>query len=965
MTVALSTRKTDPFTATAGQTVFNYDFPIDNAADMQVLRLRNGVVTTLELDVDYGVTNVGADSGTFVLATGANDNDIFVAVGALKIERISNFPGWRSIPDNAINKELDRMTKALQEMRRQVDQTLIIDPFSGSPDAHGLRIINVADAQDGNDAVNYTQLQEAVFAKFDIAGLDPLATPAGNDLAVIWDVSENKAVKVTIDELAASIIGDNDVEVFKGVIDCSANPNFPAADAGDIYRVSAAGKIGGALGINVEVGDRLECIFDATPAGDQATVGSHWWITQSNIDGAVIGPTTANDNDFVLFNGTTGKLIKGGISLDTDGTFAASSDTRVASQKAIKTYIANSVVTNSPFINVKDYGVVGDGVADDTAAIQAALNAGIGLMVFFPAGFYKITSHLLIPDNCEVFLSNNAVIRADAAMDAIFYTDANTVHLYNVITGGSLDCNDNADTAIWAKNFNAFIFDRVEIKDNKVSGLRLGNSSGPNSYGAEIRNIFINRPSSFAPTGSKGIHFEKCGDSEVFGGEVIGQDYGVYGSQDDSKFYGLHVWAYPPTHGNVTAGFYNTGGDTHYIGCQVDGPVTSTCWYIAGQRCYLTSCGTNNNDDSWSNDNVASCVAVETGASCVVRDCSFKGGASHRFSADIHVNAGGDCIAEGNLSVNCVVNYGNRSTEQPVWWGSSAFASIESYADDAFGSFLYVKKSRNATRGAHTIVQNGDIIGGLTGGASDGVTFQAAAQVLFKVDGTPGANDMPGSIVFATTADGAASPTNRWIIDSNGNFKPGADNSYQIGTASAGLSNFYLASAAQIFWGGVSQPKAGVTNIASGNTTSGTTVTITNIPLTYAYLKLSFSGISCDTATRHLQIQCSTDNGATWDTTAGSYVGFMAAGSTITSPGEASVIQTADVAAANAFSGFLIIAGSDNYGCTFSGRISNGATNYHANYAYIGGSSGVNAIRLLWNGSGNFDAGSYSLVGIA
>jgi len=49
--------------------------------------------------------------------------------------------------------------------------------------------------------------------------------------------------------------------------------------------------------------------------------------------------------------------------------------------------------------SVKDYGAVGDGVADDTAAIQAAINAlqnTTGGQVWLPPGDYKITSNLLI-----------------------------------------------------------------------------------------------------------------------------------------------------------------------------------------------------------------------------------------------------------------------------------------------------------------------------------------------------------------------------------------------------------------------------------------------------------------------------------------------------------------------------------------------------------------------------------------
>jgi hypothetical protein len=43
-----------------------------------------------------------------------------------------------------------------------------------------------------------------------------------------------------------------------------------------------------------------------------------------------------------------------------------------------------------------------------------------------------------------------------------------------------------------------------------------------------------------------------------------------------------------------------------------------------------------------------------------------------------------------------------------------------------------------------------------------------SARIDVAVDGTPGANDMPGRLVFSTTSDGASSPTERLRIDSSG-----------------------------------------------------------------------------------------------------------------------------------------------------------------------------------------------------
>lgn len=63
---------------------------------------------------------------------------------------------------------------------------------------------------------------------------------------------------------------------------------------------------------------------------------------------------------------------------------------------------ACALAADSSF-NVKDFGAIGDGKADDTAAIQAALtkakDAGRGASVTLPAGNYRVTKTLTI-ENC-------------------------------------------------------------------------------------------------------------------------------------------------------------------------------------------------------------------------------------------------------------------------------------------------------------------------------------------------------------------------------------------------------------------------------------------------------------------------------------------------------------------------------------------------------------------------------------
>lgn len=108
--------------------------------------------------------------------------------------------------------------------------------------------------------------------------------------------------------------------LYKGVIDCSGNPNYPAADAGYTYVCSVSGKIGGASGKAVLVGDMILCNHDGSPSGDEAAVGTYWNAIQANM-GAVIGPASCTDNHFVIWDGTSGKAVKdSGVAFETVAT---------------------------------------------------------------------------------------------------------------------------------------------------------------------------------------------------------------------------------------------------------------------------------------------------------------------------------------------------------------------------------------------------------------------------------------------------------------------------------------------------------------------------------------------------------------------------------------------------------------------------------------------------------------------
>lgn len=65
------------------------------------------------------------------------------------------------------------------------------------------------------------------------------------------------------------------------------------------------------------------------------------------------------------------------------------------------------------FLNVKDYGATGDGIADDSPALQTALNAALpDSTILFPAGTYRLVAGLTSATP-RVHLAGNGIIRAD------------------------------------------------------------------------------------------------------------------------------------------------------------------------------------------------------------------------------------------------------------------------------------------------------------------------------------------------------------------------------------------------------------------------------------------------------------------------------------------------------------------------------------------------------------------------
>jgi hypothetical protein len=108
--------------------------------------------------------------------------------------------------------------------------------------------------------------------------------------------------------------------------------------------------------------------------------------------------------------------------------------------------------------------------------------------------------------------------------------------------------------------------------------------------------------------------------------------------------------------------------------------------------------------------------------------------------------------------------------------------TLARFENSSAGPGMVLGKSRSSSAGNYTVVQNGDILGSIQFSGADGTDLiSRGAAIEAQVDGTPGSNDMPGRLVFMTTADGSDSPTERMRINANGYASIGTTgNSYQL-----------------------------------------------------------------------------------------------------------------------------------------------------------------------------------------
>ena len=154
-------------------------------------------------------------------------------------------------------------------------------------------------------------------------------------------------------------------------------------------------------------------------------------------------------------------------------------------------------------------------------------------------------------------------------------------------------------------------------------------------------------------------------------------------------------------------------------------------------------------------------------------------GGNLRFRAGGNANAFGTGDSErmfldssGRFVIGATSARTNFATTPQLQVEGTNFAtsslSITRNSNDSGRPTLFFGKSRGTSDGAVNVVSDGDALGTIEFTGADGTDMARGALIQAVVDGTPGSNDMPGRLLFYTSADGSQSPTERLRIDSTG-----------------------------------------------------------------------------------------------------------------------------------------------------------------------------------------------------
>lgn len=235
------------------------------------------------------ITTVGGGGSVFYSNQAPyafNFNGVGIAVGPSSGPVLSNFSAKFGVTSGDGSFFADNR-QILSDGSGNITAASFIGPLAG----------NATTASTAGTISGTISEAQVVSLTTDLAAKAPLASPSliGVPLAPTAAANTNTtqlaSCAFVMSAIATAVTG---LLHLKGSTDCSANPNYPAAVKGDTYIVTVAGKIGGAGGMAVDVGDSYIASAD-NAGGTQASVGTSWFSLEHNLAGALVSANNLSD----------------------------------------------------------------------------------------------------------------------------------------------------------------------------------------------------------------------------------------------------------------------------------------------------------------------------------------------------------------------------------------------------------------------------------------------------------------------------------------------------------------------------------------------------------------------------------------------------------------------------------------------------------------------------------------------
>jgi hypothetical protein len=124
-------------------------------------------------------------------------------------------------------------------------------------------------------------------------------------------------------------------------------------------------------------------------------------------------------------------------------------------------------------VNIKDFGAVGDGVANDTAAIQAAIDSfgGNQVNLYIPAGIYKTTAALSVLGDLSTIFGDgdNSIIAPVGAINVFVIGNGVDGVNFGTFRDFSIASSDGLQIrGIWGRLLRQFHFVNIVMRTNTV-----------------------------------------------------------------------------------------------------------------------------------------------------------------------------------------------------------------------------------------------------------------------------------------------------------------------------------------------------------------------------------------------------------------------------------------------------------------------------------------------------------------